>query len=192
MKKQHKQAAQFDNHSAQTLFALAQVAFDQSELRECLSLAKRSVRKEPDHLGSWELVARSQWRLGHYREALQTIDRLVSLNPYEPGYFYLRGMILQGLGHCGIAIEAMQRCLSFEDSPVAEQAMAALKELESWQAVLIAEALESDQVFRIEYARNSIAACQAKGFRLIVAEQSRVKARREATVRSLHWTRNDS
>ena len=192
MKKQHIQAAQYKVHSAQTLFALAQVAFDQSELRNCLGLAMKAVRKEPDHLGSWELVARSQWRLGQFEEALRTIDRLVSLNPYEPGYFYLRGMILQGLGQCGIAIEAMQRCLSFEDSPVAEQAMTALKELEQWQAVLIAEALESDPVFRIQYARNSFEACQAKGFRLIVAEQSRIKARREATVRSLHWTRNDS
>jgi|CXWL01.1.fsa_nt_gi tetratricopeptide (TPR) repeat protein len=179
-------------HSAQTMFALAQIAFDSSEIRTCLKHAQQTVRLEPDHLGSWELVARSQWRLGQFSEALLTLERLVSLNPYEPGYFYLKGMILQGLGQCGSAIEAMQRCLGFDESPVAGQALTALKELEQWQAILIADALASDRVFRIEYARNPVLACQSKGFRLTIAEQSRAHARREATVRAMHWTRNES
>ena len=192
MNKLSIKAAQHDNHSTHQLFALAQIAFDRTELRTCLKHASEAVRREPDHLGSWELVARSQWRLGQFEEALQTLEKLVSLNPYEPGYFYLKGMILEGLGQCGIAIEAMQRCLSFDDSPVSGQALTALKELEQWQAVLIAEALQTDKAFRFEYARNAAAACQSRGFRFAHAEQSRAHARRQMTVRTLHWTRNES
>lgn len=171
------------------LLARAQTAFETGDFDSAIRLGSALSKREPDHLGALEILARAHWRAERYEEALGPLDQLIALNPYEPGYFYLRGVICQGLGRFGEAIDAMQRCLSFTDSPVAQQALAAMRELESWQETLIAELLQRDPVFRTEYARDPIAACAGRGYRFADSARAGDHMQRSQTERALVWSR---
>lgn len=128
------------------------------------SIARAILAKDPNHLGGLELLARACWRAGDFERGLDTLRHLIRLNPYEPGYHYLRGSALQALGHYGEAIRAYSRCLESDSDSLRQQAASAIRELERWQEGVIAELIATDRVFRADYQQDPMAACKRRGF----------------------------
>lgn len=148
--------------------------------REALSEAREVLRLDPSHVGALEVAAKTEWHLGAYEPLLDTLDRLIGLNPYEPGYHALRGATLQALGRCGEAVRAFERCAA-TPGPERDRARAQVAELESWEHSLIADLLREDRVFRAEYAHNPREACQRRGFEFASAPTSTAESAVVAT-----------
>src|SRR5580700_1569148 len=88
------------------LLCQAQVAFRAGNLVEAQRLALDLLTEDDSHVGALELLAKAQWQSGVYDELLQTLSRLIRLNPYEPGYHALKGAALQCLGRYDDAIRS--------------------------------------------------------------------------------------
>lgn len=150
-------------------------SLEQGHYAEAVQSAKQVLANDPNHLGGLELLARAFWRAGEYEHALDALRHLIRLNPYEPGYHYLRGGALQALGHYGEAVRAYSRCLEADNEKLSANAANAIRELESWEESVIAELLKSDRKFRAEYAIDPVEACRARGF-AFSAEDAEVSA----------------
>lgn len=176
--------------SAAELVTQAQHAFDSGKIPVALSVAERALALDGGHLAAWEIRARSSWRLNRFEDALESLSRLIRLNPYEPGYFYMQGLIFQAMGQFSDALDALHRCLK-SDGPVAEQARAAIAELEDWQETLIAEALTNDARFSAQYLRDPATACAERGYRFSDAKSTLNAKRWNEARKAFHWARTD-
>ncbi len=108
-----------------------------------LVLCNQILADDATHLPAIELKIKCQWRLGLYEDALQGLDQALSLNPYDPGYHFLKGDCHQNLLRYGDALESFQRCRQGDDPDLAAQAEVRMKGLEEWQASLMDELLRS-------------------------------------------------
>jgi len=139
--------------------ARAEFLLSSGDPEGAIESSRRLLRKDPEHLGALEVLAKSLWQLSRYDELLVALQTMVRLNPYEPGYHSLRGAVHQALGRTGEAIKSFVRVGA--DS---ETASAAVEELRDWQSSLIADMLRDDVVFKAHYAQDPEAACKARGF----------------------------
>lgn len=134
--------------------------------RDAERRARAILDIDPDHIGALETLAKVQWHLGEFKALLPTLERLLALNPYEPGYHALRGASHQALGHCGEAVLAFSRC-AIGDSAEASHAREQITDLHAWERYLVGELLVSDPVFRADYAQDAQGACQRRGFQFV-------------------------
>lgn len=141
----------------------AERALNRGEAGRALADVTKLLTRDSRHLGALEVLAKAQWATGQYADLQGTLDRLVTLNPYEPGYHALRGAVCQQLGRCGEAIRAYRRAVE-QDRSWASRVSDAVRELESLQAGLIADLHREDPVFRAAYRRDPVAACRQRGF----------------------------
>jgi tetratricopeptide (TPR) repeat protein len=125
---------------------------------EAILIAADVLKADDCNLGALETMAKAQWQVNRYSDLLNTLGRLIRINPYEPGYHALRGAALQCLGRYGDSIRAYLRG---GDNPGARESA---EELRSWQAQLVKSLLENDPVFKAHYTRNPEEACRARGF----------------------------
>jgi tetratricopeptide (TPR) repeat protein len=122
---------------------------------EAASAACRSLLEaDPTHLGALELMAKCLWAKQDFVALEQATRCLIALNPYEPGYFGLRGMALRALGRYGEATQALRR-----DPNSTSQ----LADLEAFQSTLIRDLIEHDAVFAAQYAKSPETATRVKG-----------------------------
>jgi hypothetical protein len=129
---------------------LANCEFDQAG-----SFIQSVLSESQDHLGALEVQARLLWKLQDFRGVVKTTSKLITLNPYEPGYHSLRGMALRGLGLYGEAAKSLAR-----DPNAVQQ----LQDLEGLQASLVKDTLLHDPVFAAKYAKDPVKALTEKGF----------------------------
>ena len=115
---------------------------------------RQLLEADPTHLGALELIAKCLWAKQDFIALEQATRCLITLNPFEPGYFGLRGMALRALGRFGEAAQALRR-----DPDSANQ----LADLEAFQASLVRTLLEQDAVFAAQYAKSPELATKAKG-----------------------------
>ena len=119
------------------------------------SLVQIVLSETSDHLGALELYARLLWKQQDFKALVRTTNRLILLNPFEPGYHSLRGMSLRALGIYGEAAKALER-----DPNASKQ----LLDLECFQASLIKDTIKHDAIFAAKYAKDPIKALTEKGF----------------------------
>ncbi len=79
------------------------------EPEQALRLARGILRRDPDHLGALELMAKALWAVGELEEVVRCARRLESRYPYEPGYFVMEGEALRELARLEEAKVAFQR-----------------------------------------------------------------------------------
>lgn len=123
-----------------------------------IARCQQIVEADPKHLGALELLSRSLWATQDFAALELTTRKLIALNPYEPGYFGLRGMALRALGRYGEAAHALRR-----DPGSANQ----LADLEAFQSSLVKDLIEQDAVFAAEYAKNPARAGSKRGFEYV-------------------------
>ncbi len=133
----------------------AEFALVRGDLAVARTALKRVISEDAEHIGALEISAKLYWKLEDFEEVRRITDRLIALNPFEPGYHGLRGMALRGLNRYGEAAQALSR------DP---QATEALLELEGYQASLVKNLLEEDPVFAAQYAKNPQGALSDRGF----------------------------
>jgi tetratricopeptide (TPR) repeat protein len=131
---------------------------------DSIDAARRRVAEDPTHLGNLETLVRAQWNLADYSGVLDTLRRLLALNPFEPGYHYLRGATLQCLGHFGEARGAYERCALVPDSAMAEAALTAIAEIDRWPTEAVTRLAENDPKLRELLRKDPVAACRSLGF----------------------------
>lgn len=152
------------NRAAVCGAALSQAEGGRRRRNEPVQLALRRVADDPTHLGHLEELARVQWSEGDCLGLIDTIRRLTSLNPFEPGYHFLRGAALQCLGLFGDALAAYERCAKFGDTGLAADARVAAEELRRWPNEVVARLAEADIGFRYRFERDPEAAWRGLGF----------------------------
>lgn len=138
---------------------------------DALLAVESLYQEDQEHLPTLERLARVYWRLGRWSDALTATERLLLLNPLEPGYRYLQGNCLQGLGRYGEAVEAYSRCASAENQSLREEAARASAEVESWQRDALDAACAASPELAAEFARSpeSVAARFGYKFRSTTA-----------------------
>ncbi len=82
-----------------------------------LESCRKVLEHDPDHLGALEVTAQALWFAGRYDEVVVTTNRLLMLNPLEPGYRYTRGMALMSMGHLSRAADDFRQALVQSDNP---------------------------------------------------------------------------
>ena len=152
----------------------AELCLKIGQIDRCLVDTRAILADDPNHVGALEVLAKALWQAGDCETLLTTLDRLILLNPYEPGYHALRGAAYQSLGRLGDAVNSFSRAKGNEE---------ALAELQEWQAELVANLIYEDRVFRAQYAQDPKAACLARGFAFTEspAQAKWLSERRETT-----------
>jgi tetratricopeptide (TPR) repeat protein len=139
-------------------FRAAELALRAGQPDVAIRLSKQLLESDSSHIGALETLAKALWQTSAYEDLLQTLAKLIRLNPYEPGYHALKGAALQCLGRYGDSIRSFLRG---SDSPGARESSI---ELRNWQAQLVESILSEDPVFRAHYRRDPEEACRARGF----------------------------
>ncbi len=128
--------------------------------------ARGILDRDPEHIGALETLAKVQWHLGKFEALVPTLDRLLALNPYEPGYHALRGATHQAQGQCGKAVVDYSRCAE-GDTPEAETARENIADIQEWERFLVSDLLERDPVFCADYFHDPKEACRKRGFEFV-------------------------
>lgn len=100
-----------------------------------LEVCNEMLRDDPDHLGALETLAKAQWLGGHYKDVIYTTNRLLRLNPHEPGYRYTRGMAYLSMGHLRRSADDLRMAFAqSKDVAFRNQVSSALDAVELWLA----------------------------------------------------------
>ena len=126
-----------------------------NQATDSLGLVLPLIAEDHGHVPALEIAARAYWQLQDFVKVVELTDKLIRLNPFEPGYHSLRGISLRALGRYGDAARSLSRDPGAED---------ALHELEGFQASLVRDLIESDPIFAAQYAKDPTSALAAKGF----------------------------
>ena len=135
--------------------AKAERLLSKNEFEQASFLIQTVLCESSDHLAVLEVQAKILWKQQDYRGLVRTTAKLITLNPFEPGYHGLRGMALRALGLYGEAAKSLER-----DPNAAKQ----LLDLECFQAVLIKDTIKHDRIFAAKYAKDPVRALTEKGF----------------------------
>lgn len=82
-----------------------------------LESCREVLEHDPNHLGALEVKAQALWFAGRYAEVVETTDRMLKLNPLEPGYRYTRGMALMSMGHLSRAADDFRQAIIQSHDP---------------------------------------------------------------------------
>jgi tetratricopeptide (TPR) repeat protein len=115
------------------------------------------------HLGAMEMLSKLFWKSERYSELEQISQNMIALNPFEPGYFSLRGMALRALGRYGEAAKCLAR------DPAAEDL---LRDLEAFQVNLVRDLISTDPVFATSYSQDPERAMTTRGFHFESREEA--------------------
>jgi tetratricopeptide (TPR) repeat protein len=146
------------SHAFSQVLRRAETALKTGGANESKKIAQGLLSQDPTHVGALEVLAKAQWTLSQHTELLDTLGVLVRINPYEPGYYILRGNCLRNMGRYGEALR------SFVRAGDADGAREAVEELSALQSDLVVHLLEEDAVFRAQYAHDPELACASRGF----------------------------
>lgn len=124
------------------------------------------LKLQPYNLQAVESLLRAQWRAGDMHGALKSVNMALKLNPHEPGYRYMRGLLRQSFGMLGEAMEDFEAALAVGKGELKEHIRSAIKSLEDWQIYLLRILLAEDRMFRLEFAMHAEKAVLGRGFAL--------------------------
>jgi hypothetical protein len=125
-----------------------------------------SVSRSPDSLFSIETILKAQWRSGDVQGAFKWVRRAMRLNPLEPGYYFLRGLLRQSVGMFAEAMEDFEYTHSVAKSPdLIEKSLLAAHALEEWQVIVLRMLISEDRDFRRAFIAEPVRAATARGFR---------------------------
>jgi tetratricopeptide (TPR) repeat protein len=157
-------------------FDLLALATQSQSPSETVIVCDRILSSDPGHLPALEVKSKALWRMGRFEAALKTLDKAIALNPYDPGYHFLKGDCLQSLVRNGEALEAFERCRSCAAGNLAQQTEVRIKALQEWQSAVAGELACSDGDFRRQVELNPVAAMAQLGFK-VSSKQATVQAK---------------
>ena len=90
------------------LLALAELDYSQGRLSKALAGAKVAVLKEPNNLGAWFSLGFFQYQIGHYDEAVISLEKVLTFNQNSADTKYFLGLSLAELDRTTEAIDLFQ------------------------------------------------------------------------------------
>jgi Flp pilus assembly protein TadD len=78
-------------------------AIDVGALERYARLSERAIRVEPHRAAPWMVKAQAHALEGHTEQALQSIDRAISIDPSDPDKFELKASFLSRAGRANEA-----------------------------------------------------------------------------------------
>ena len=96
---------------------LARTMLQAYDWQGALESCQEVLERDPDHLGALEVTAQALWYAGRYEEVVRTTNRLLKLNPLEPGYRYTRGMAHMSVGRLNDAAGDFQQAIIQSNDP---------------------------------------------------------------------------
>ncbi len=142
------------------------VMLEEGRLQQVMDESISWLRQRPNDLFAIESLLKAQWRTGDLQGALRWVERAIVLNPHEPGYFFLRGLVRQSVGMIREAAFDFETALQLsKDKELSEKINAAIRALEDWQFTLLKMLIEDDPIFKLAFARDAKAAAELKGFK---------------------------
>ncbi|HXH60046.1 MAG TPA: tetratricopeptide repeat protein [Fimbriimonadaceae bacterium] len=112
----------------------ARTMYQTYDWKGALENCSKVLEHDPDHLGALEVQAQALWFAGRYADVVRTTNRMLSLNPSEPGYRYTRGMALMSMGQLSRAADDFRQALVQSDDPrFLNQVQNALMAIEEFQ-----------------------------------------------------------
>jgi len=157
-------------------FDLLALATQSQSPSETVIVCDRILASDPSHLPALEVKSKALWRMGQFDAALKSLDKAIALNPYDPGYHFLKGDCLHSLMLNSEALEAFERCRSCANGNLAAQTEVRIKALQDWQSAVAGELACSDGDFRRQFELNPVAAMAQLGFR-VSSKQATVQAK---------------
>ena len=133
---------------------------------EAVAACDRILDSDPTHLPALEVKSKALWRLGQFEAALNCLEKAIALNPYDPGYHYLKGDCLQSLLRYGEALEAFERTRSCAEGNLTQQTELRIKALQEWQSAVAGELACSDGSFRRQFDQDPVSAMFSLGFKV--------------------------
>lgn len=113
---------------------LARTMLQAYDWQGALESCREVLEKDPDHLGALEVTAQALWYAGRFEDVVRTTNRLLKLNPLEPGYRYTRGMAQMSVGRLNYAASDFQQAIVQSDDPkFLAQVKSALFAIEEFQ-----------------------------------------------------------
>jgi tetratricopeptide (TPR) repeat protein len=143
--------------------ALAESALTRGAAAEAARLANQVLRRDRDHVGALEILARALWRQNRFEQVADIAGRLIRLDPYNGGYRTLLGAAQQCLGQFGEAMKSYASATDARDR-ASEQLIADLRD---WQRDLVSTLVKEDRAFNIAFSRDAREACKARGFEFL-------------------------
>lgn len=129
---------------------------DRSEvLLHCEAQLASILERDSFHLGALELVSKCYWHQERYVAVIDTVKKMLAINPDETGYQQLKAMSLRALGNYGEAAKILSRLPGSDHL---------LNDLEAFQAKCVKDLLEREPEFQREFASNQIQALESRGF----------------------------
>jgi tetratricopeptide (TPR) repeat protein len=158
-RKPSEQARGRHSYAARKLqLSRSELALSLGEHQQAVHLADLLLADDSSFLPALEIKAKALWKAGRHQDLVPTLDTLIRLHPYEPGYHALKGAALQALGRYR---EAKTSLIRGQGLPGTSEA---LQDLELWQVRLVSELLDTDPVFRASFMQNPQDACAKRGF----------------------------
>lgn len=148
------------------LTARASILLNADKAADCIQMCVRALFQDRDYLPALELKARAHWRLGQYRRAIETLESALLLNPYDPGYRYMKGDCLQMLGLYGEAMTEFQMCAKDGTSDLANEASRRVQVLDELQRELLQWRINTDPEFRRTVSAEGAKCVRKQGFQL--------------------------
>lgn len=146
---------------------LTKRAIEQGLFTQVVDESLATLRNQPYDLHAVESMLRAQWKAGDTLGALRSIRRALELNPHEPGYRFMRGLLHQSVGMVKEAMSDFEAALTMADSEsLRDSITAAMRGLEDWQLNVVQMLLAEDRTFRLEFSADPHAAVEKKGFAL--------------------------
>ncbi len=136
------------------LLKVASAHLKRGQHEEAIATCDEILSTDPTHLGALEICSRSLWAKQDFAKLEVITRQLIALNPFEPGYFGLRGMALRALGRYGEAVHALRR----DPGSITQ-----LSDLEAFQASLVKDLIDQDAVFAAQYAKSPESATKLRG-----------------------------
>jgi len=92
------------------LHELSRVLFEQGKVADALPFARKSVALEPKHAHAWGTLARIEWHLGLRNDAMESLQRAMSLDPGRmPGVDLVAAELYIAQGDNTEAVAALTR-----------------------------------------------------------------------------------
>jgi tetratricopeptide (TPR) repeat protein len=125
------------------------------------------LRRQPYNVQAVEALLRAQWRSGDTQGAFHSVDLALRMNPHEPGYRFMRGLLRQTVGMVRDAMQDFEHALREADKPELRNAIScAMRALEDWQIWILRTLLTEDRMFRLAFAIDPGRATASRGFAL--------------------------
>lgn len=148
---------------------------------KAIGFLEEVVAENRDHLGAYELLAKSFWKLEKYSKVLEICKELIRLNPFDPGYFHLQAMSYRALGYYGECARILAR----------HGNQRLLEDVEALQVHLIRDLLLSDAEFAKEYQQNAASCLDKYGFYFHNQEAARVWIAENVSAPKKNRTKSD-